>query len=109
MKKVGKQITFIAVIAITIVFIRYFGKDFISFETFSRNKEDLIRLVEDQYFLSVIGFMTAFVSTAFFVPGALVLSLMGGFLFGVIPGILYVNIGATVGAALAFLSEFSDL
>jgi uncharacterized membrane protein YdjX (TVP38/TMEM64 family) len=32
------------------------------------------------------------------------LSLLGGFLFGSIAGTLYVNIGATVGATLAFLT-----
>lgn len=105
MKKAGKQIVFIAVIAIAILFIRYFAKDFISFESITRNKEVLIGLVEDRYLLSVIGFMTAFVSTAFFVPGAIVLSLGGGFLFGVIPGVIYVNAGGTLGAALAFLSS----
>jgi len=49
--------------------------------------------------------MAAFVPTAFFVPGALVLSITGGFLFGVIPGVIYLNIGGTLGAALAFLSS----
>ena len=105
MVKAGKQIIFIAVIAIAILFIRYFAEDSISFETVTRNKEVLLRLVEDRYLLSVVGFMTAFVATAFVVPGALVLSLTGGFLFGVIPGILYVNLGGTLGAALAFLSS----
>jgi uncharacterized membrane protein YdjX (TVP38/TMEM64 family) len=105
MKKAGKQIVFIALIAMAILFIRYFGKDFISFETVARNKEALIRLVEDQYLLSVLGFMAAFVPTAFFVPGAIVLSLAGGFLFGVIPGVIYLNIGGTLGAGLAFLSS----
>jgi hypothetical protein len=51
MKKVGKQIVFIAVVAIVILFIRYFAKDFICFETVNRNKEAFIRSVEDQYLL----------------------------------------------------------
>ena len=104
MKKASKQMIILVAIGIAIVFVRYLGKDFIRFETVTRNKEALIGLVQDHYLLSVIGFTMAFVLTAFFVPGAIVLSLTGGFLFGVIPGVIYVNIGGTVGAALAFLS-----
>jgi len=37
-------------------------------------------------------------------PGATILTLAGGFVFGAVPATLYVNIGATTGATLAFLA-----
>jgi uncharacterized membrane protein YdjX (TVP38/TMEM64 family) len=36
-------------------------------------------------------------------PGATILTLAGGFVFGAVPATLYVNIGATTGATVAFL------
>jgi uncharacterized membrane protein YdjX (TVP38/TMEM64 family) len=42
--------------------------------------------------------------TSFSLPGATIMTLAGGFLFGSLWGPLYVNIGATTGATLAFLA-----
>jgi uncharacterized membrane protein YdjX (TVP38/TMEM64 family) len=42
--------------------------------------------------------------TAFSLPGATIMTLAGGFLFGSLWATLYVNIGATAGATLAFLA-----
>jgi uncharacterized membrane protein YdjX (TVP38/TMEM64 family) len=41
--------------------------------------------------------------TGLSLPGAAILTLAGGFLFGALPGTLFVNLGATTGATLAFL------
>jgi len=38
-------------------------------------------------------------------PGAALMTLLGGFLFGSVLGMLYVNVGATIGATLAFLAS----
>jgi uncharacterized membrane protein YdjX (TVP38/TMEM64 family) len=43
------------------------------------------------------------VVVALSIPGATILTLGGGFLFGVLWGVIYVNAGATTGATLAFL------
>jgi uncharacterized membrane protein YdjX (TVP38/TMEM64 family) len=37
-------------------------------------------------------------------PGAVILTLAGGFVFGSVPATFYVNVGATGGATLAFLA-----
>jgi uncharacterized membrane protein YdjX (TVP38/TMEM64 family) len=42
--------------------------------------------------------------TGLSIPGAVILTLAGGFLFGTIAGVLYVDAGATAGAVCAFLS-----
>jgi uncharacterized membrane protein YdjX (TVP38/TMEM64 family) len=47
---------------------------------------------------------TYVVVTGLSLPGALILTLAGGFLFGSLFGTLLVNIGATTGATLAFLA-----
>ncbi len=51
-------------------------------------------------------FVLAYVAvTGFSLPGAVILTLAGGFLFGFVWGTLFVNLGATTGATLAFLSS----
>lgn len=77
--------------------------EFLTFENFQKNRDRIQQLVEEHYAVSVITFIAAYVSTAFFVPGALVLTIAAGFLFGVVRGSFYTLIGALTGALLAFL------
>lgn len=79
--------------------------DYLTFEHLKENRYLLQRFVSDHYPLSVAVFMTFHISTAFFVPAALILTIAGGFLFGVFLGALYVNLGALIGAVLAFLAS----
>lgn len=76
------------------------------------NKDALFSRVAEHYFLAVILYILLYIAVvAFSIPGATVLTLLGGFFFGGISGLagvglgtLYVNIGATVGAFLVFLA-----
>lgn len=77
--------------------------EYITLDNLKSNKENLQQFVEDHYFLSVITFIIFFISTAFFVPGAIVSTIAGGFLFGTVMGTIYVNIGSVTGASLSFL------
>ncbi len=92
-------------IVTTIVFIRCAGVDrYVTFENLQENKVRLLQAVENNYFLSVAGYIVLYIAVvAFSIPGATVLTLSGGFLFGALLGTLYVNAGATTGATLAFL------
>ncbi len=74
-----------------------------TFESVKGNRQALKAIVFRNYLLSVILFITAYGATAFLIPGALLLSLLGGFLFGVLMGTIYINIAAVAGAALGFL------
>jgi uncharacterized membrane protein YdjX (TVP38/TMEM64 family) len=69
------------------------------------HRELLQKYVDEHYFLSVTVFIVFLVSTAFFVPAAAPLTVAGGFLFGVVLGTVYVNIGSVIGSTLAFLSS----
>jgi uncharacterized membrane protein YdjX (TVP38/TMEM64 family) len=101
-KKLLLLIAFITVIAA----LRYspLGKA-LTFENLTQNRDQLVIFVRDHYGLSVAAFIAVYVlTTALSIPGAVILTLAGGFLFGVAAGTLYVNIGATAGATIAFLS-----
>jgi uncharacterized membrane protein YdjX (TVP38/TMEM64 family) len=77
--------------------------DYLTFDAVKEHRSALKDFVSSHYGLSVIIFSALFLSTAFFLPGAIVLMIAAGFLFGVVKGVVYVNVAATTGAALAFL------
>jgi uncharacterized membrane protein YdjX (TVP38/TMEM64 family) len=79
-------------------------RDTLSFENLRANREALVAFRDAHYVLTVAGYMAAYVAiVALSLPGALISTLTGGFLFGTFPGVLYVVGAATLGAALIFL------
>lgn len=77
---------------------------YLSLETLAAHEETLHRLVEDNFIVALAGFAVVYVaSVALSVPGALVLTLTGGFLFGWLVGGTVAVFAATTGASLVFL------
>jgi uncharacterized membrane protein YdjX (TVP38/TMEM64 family) len=103
MRRHKKKILLIALFLALIGITWYFGGDTLTFEGMKKNREAFHRFVKAHYLLSVAAFIGIDLLSALFLPGALVLTLIGGFLFGVVWGIIYVMIGMTLGASLAFL------
>jgi uncharacterized membrane protein YdjX (TVP38/TMEM64 family) len=65
----------------------------------------LLAFTETNYPAAAGIFVVAYiVVTGLSLPGAVILTLAGGFLFGSVIGTLLVNLGATTGATLAFLA-----
>lgn len=80
-------------------------KDYLSFQTLADNREALIAYRDTYYLLTVLIFVAAYiVIVAFSLPGALIATLTGGFLFGLFPGVLYNAGAATIGATIIFLA-----
>ena len=94
-----------AVIIVAAVLGFVFLRDYLSFEQLAQNQEALQAWRDSNFVLASLVFIAIYiVIVAFSLPGAVVISLTGGFLFGLFPGALY-NIGsATVGATLVFLA-----
>jgi uncharacterized membrane protein YdjX (TVP38/TMEM64 family) len=77
---------------------------FLTLATLKENRNTLQNFAAMHYFFSVVLFIIIyFVQTTFSLPGAAILTLTSGFLFGTWLGMVYANIGATSGATLAFL------
>lgn len=98
------RVVLAVILAVVLILFRFLGQDLFTVDNIRANRDFLLALVHDHYFLAVFLFIGAYISTAFAVPGALVLALVGGFLFGAFRGALYANIGLTAGAILAFLT-----
>ncbi|MEE4187201.1 MAG: VTT domain-containing protein [Roseobacter sp.] len=80
-------------------------KDYFSFETLRDNREALIDFRDGNLVLTVLSFVVAYiVIVAFSLPGALIATLTGGFLFGTLGGSFASVTGATIGATLIFVA-----
>jgi uncharacterized membrane protein YdjX (TVP38/TMEM64 family) len=80
-------------------------KSYLSLDTVKANRDSLLVFTQEHYGPAVILFILVYIlQTAFSLPGATIMTLAGGFLFGSLWATLYVNIGATAGATLAFLA-----
>ncbi|MEX3316644.1 TVP38/TMEM64 family protein [Sulfitobacter sp. PS-8MA] len=80
-------------------------RDYLSFDALRENRAALIAFRDENYLLTVGGFIAAYVViVAFSLPGATVATLTGGFLFGVFPGALFNVTAATLGAVVIFLA-----
>ncbi len=80
-------------------------RDYLSFDALRDNREALIAFRDGHYLLTVLGFVIAYVViVGFSLPGALIATLTGGFLFGTLAGSLFSVTGATLGATIIFLA-----
>lgn len=77
---------------------------YLSFDSLQEHRETLLSLVADHAVLAPLAFIAIYAAaTAMSLPGGVILTIAGGFLFGTWLGGLYVVIGATLGAVGIFL------
>lgn len=84
----------------------------LTFQALSENRDWLLTTVARHYAFTVVAFVAVYaLAAALSLPGATILTITGGLLFGLMPGTGYVVIGATLGAAVLFIvakSSFGD-
>ena len=102
-----KKILLILVIASVIALFFYFGgQNYLTFSYLQNSQQQLVQWVEQSPILvSVLFFLVYVISTAFSLPGAVILTLAGGAMFGLIWGFLLISFASSLGATLAFLSS----
>jgi len=82
------------------------GPKYISFEYFSERRGQLLALYQQNPILFLMGyFLIYLVTAALSLPGAVVLTIFAGGIFGLLVGLLVVSFASTLGATLAFLSS----
>ena len=97
-------IVVLIVLAIGTFFYLDLGR-FLSLDALKQNRDQLLAFTEANYVAAVVLFIVVYIAvTGLSLPGAVILTLAGGFLFGSVVATLFVNIGATTGATLAFLA-----
>ena len=89
----------IIIIALVAILGAYFLRDYLTFDALRDNREALLGFRDNNYVLTVMLFILAYIIiVAFSLPGATVATLTGGFLFATFPGALFNITGATIGA-----------
>jgi len=79
-------------------------KQYLDFQKLFESRDSLLSYVNNFYFLSVLVFILVYLAVvALSIPGATILTILGGFFFGPWAGTIFVNIGATFGAFAIFL------
>ena len=77
---------------------------YLSLDTLKTHRETLTAYVKSYFALAAATYVLAYIAAvAFSLPGAVFLTLAGGFLFGAVVGTLLTVTGATIGATLIFL------
>lgn len=107
MKKILVRIAILAVIvgALVAVYSLTPLKEWLNPASLFENRDNLIETVQDHLFLSALVFIGVYIAAvSLSIPGATLLTILGGFFFGPIIGTLFVNLGATIGAFIIFLA-----
>jgi len=96
----------IAILAVLSAMVISLGwTDYLSINKFHIYREEILVFVQRDYLFAVFLFIgTYLVTTALSIPGALFLTIIGGYLFGTVCGAAYSLAGATIGAGILFLS-----
>lgn len=95
----------IIIIVVVALLGAFFLRDYLTFDVLRENREALLGFRDNNYVLTVLVFIAAYiVIVAFSLPGATIATLTGGFLFATFPGALFNITGATIGATIIFLA-----
>ena len=100
-----KKIIIVTIVACAVAafFIFDLGR-FFTLESLKTNRDALQAYYSAHKLVFIIGFILVYTAqTALSLPGAAILTLAAGAIFGALLGTVWVNIGATTGAVLAFL------
>lgn len=101
-----KKIILISIIALGVAAFFFFDLGrFLSLENLKAHRDELLAYYETNPVVMILGYIGVYIATtALSLPGATLLTLLGGAIFGAVKGTFIVNVGATCGATLAFLA-----
>ncbi|MBK8397083.1 MAG: dihydrolipoyl dehydrogenase [Leptospiraceae bacterium] len=105
MKLNFKKISIVFLLVSLVAVARYYNiQEYLSFESLKNNR-DLLNsyYAQNQGLFIVVYILIYILSVAVAIPGAAILTLAGGALFGVLTGTLVVSFASTIGASLSFL------
>ena len=100
-----KQLLLLVLVAFLAAFFWFDGGRYLSFESIKSSQSGLNQWYSAQPLMFVVGYFAVYVlATALSFPGAVMLTLLGGAVFGLAWGTLIVSFASSMGATLAFLA-----
>lgn len=104
-KKIHRWLPLLVLIGLLVLFFSLHLDKYLSFNALRENHALLIAWTQTHYFIAPLIFIVFYTTAvAISIPGAVLLTLTGGFLFGVFWGVLFVVISATLGATILFFA-----
>ena len=105
-----RSIPLLVLMLMLVLFVAFDLGQLLSFETLAEHRAALLAWVDGHAVLAPVVYMLVyFVVVAFSLPGGLVMTISGGFLFGFVAGGIYAVIGASLGATALFLIAKTSL
>ncbi len=100
-----RKIILLSVILVAVaLYFKFDLGQYLSLESLKSNRDQLHAFYEANAVMMIAAFIGVYIVTvALSLPGATILTLCAGAIFGSVTGTLVVNVGATIGATLAFL------
>jgi uncharacterized membrane protein YdjX (TVP38/TMEM64 family) len=99
-----RRLPIIVILAAAVIALVYF-RHLLSFDSLEQNRERLLAVRDAHYVLTSLAFIAVYALVVIIsVPGAIILTLTGGFLFGFFPGVVYNVVAATIGAVVVFMA-----
>jgi uncharacterized membrane protein YdjX (TVP38/TMEM64 family) len=102
---VKKAILVLVLIGAIVAYLVFDLGQILSLENFKASQSEIVAAKDANPILYIAGFFILYVAvTGLSIPGAAIMSLVAGALFGVLVGTIIVSFASTIGATLAFLS-----
>ena len=106
MKNLGKPILILALLALIFLFFHYNLGQYFTLEYIKGQQDSFAQAYAESPLNTIALYMLIYIaSTALSLPGAAILTLLGGALFGVTTGTIIVSFASTIGATLSFLAS----
>ena len=100
-----KAILVLVLLGAIVAYVVFDLGQILSLENFKASQADIVAAKDANPVLYIAGFFILYVAvTGLSIPGAAIMTLIAGALFGVVVGTIIVSFASTLGATLAFLS-----
>lgn len=110
MKKILRFIPLVILVGAIAAAYHYGLNEYLSLESIKAQKEQFQGMIDARPFLAPLAFVAIYAAcVALSLPIATLMTLLGGFLFGLVQGTLLVVTGATIGATIIFLVAKTSL
>jgi uncharacterized membrane protein YdjX (TVP38/TMEM64 family) len=104
--KKKKAILFLFLVGMSVVLVWQQAEGVFTLQALKSNYQSLLEFKESNFLLFAIAYFVIYViSTALSVPGAAILTVAGGALFGLVNGTILVSFASSIGALLAFFAS----
>ena len=104
--KASRFLIVLTIVSLVVSFFYFDISDYLQLEYLKNQRDEFSNFYETNPLATVTAYMLLYIlTTALSLPGATILTLAGGAIFGLKIGTLVVSFASTIGASLAFLAS----